>query len=466
MKDLDPIALFRLAVLGPLASRERFEHGELKRSIQRLAAQSYFTPQEKHVRFSEKTIAAWYYAWKRGGIEALAPKVRQDRGQSKLAPSLQEALLQAKRQNPRRSLNSLVRLLEMQGLVAKGELSRSSVHRLLQHHGLSRRHGDVSEAVERRSFVAEQAGDLWQGDVMHGPKVAVNGRLRKTYLVSLIDDASRLMAHSAFCTGETALDIEAVLKQAILKRGLPKKLLIDNGPAYRSKTLQDICARLEIRLIYCSPYEPQAKGKLEKWHRTVRDQFLSELDLRRIRDLEDLNARLWAWLEQIYHATAHSALHGATPLQRYQRDLLHIRPLGLWASRIDQLFYHRHPRKVRKDGTVSFEGRFFEVPYELTGEPIVLVVDPHTDQVLSVESPDGQALGAATPLDKQANGQRKRRRPQHSPPENPSGIVAGPTLVELALHQHQGALRLSEQGADKQPSTDQEKHSCTDNTSD
>ena len=257
-----------------------------------------------------------------------------------------------------------------------------------------------------------------------------------------------------------------MLKQAILKRGLPKKLLIDNGPAYRSKTLQDICARLEIRLIYCSPYEPQAKGKLEKWHRTVRDQFLSELDLRRIRDLEDLNARLWAWLEQIYHATAHSALHGATPLQRYQRDLLHIRPLGLWASRIDQLFYHRHPRKVRKDGTVSFEGRFFEVPYELTGEPIVLVVDPHTDQVLSVESPDGQALGAATPLDKQANGQRKRRRLQHSPPENPSGIVAGPTLVELALHQHQGALRLSEQGADKQPSTDQEKHSCTDNTSD
>ena len=274
------------------------------------------------------------------------------------------------------------------------------------------------------------------------------------------------MAHSAFCTGETALDIEAVLKQAILKRGLPKKLLIDNGPAYRSKTLQGICARLEIHLIYCQPYEPEAKGKLEKWHQTVRDQFLSELDMRRIRDLEDLNARLWAWLEQIYHATAHSALHGATPLQRHQRDLLHIRPLGLWASRIDQLFYHRHPRKVRKDGTVSFEGRFFEVPYELTGKQIVLVVDPHTDRVLSVESSDGQTLGAATPLDKQANGQRKRRRPQHSTPENPSGTAAGPTLVELALHQHQGALRLSEQGADKQPSTDQEKDSCTDNTSD
>ncbi len=309
MKDLDPIALFRLAVLGPLASRERFEHGELKGLIQSLAAQSYFTPQEKHVRFSEKTLAAWYYAWKRGGIEALAPKVRRDRGQSKLPAVVQEALLQGKRQNPRRSLNTLIRLLEMQGVVAKGELSRSSVHRLLQQHGLSTRHGSTREPVERRSFVAEQAGELWQGDVMHGPKVPVNGRVRKVYLVSLIDDASRLMAHSAFCTSETALDIEAVLKQAILKRGLPKKLLIDNGPAYRSKTLQGICARLEIRLIYCQPYEPEAKGKLERWHQTVRDQFLSELDMRRIRDLEDLNARLWAWLDQLLCCIQHKSCY-------------------------------------------------------------------------------------------------------------------------------------------------------------
>jgi putative transposase len=92
-----------------------------------------------------------------------------------------------------------------------------------------------------------------------------------------------------------------VLKQAILKRGIPLKLVVDNGAAYRAHTLQGICARLGIQLIYCRPYAPEGKGKLERWHRTCRDQFLSELDERHITGLEDLNARLWAWLEQVYH---------------------------------------------------------------------------------------------------------------------------------------------------------------------
>lgn len=120
-----------------------------------------------------------------------------------------------------------------------------------------------------------------------------------------MDDASRLIAHSAFCRGETALDIEGVLKQAVLKRGLPKKLVIDNGAPSRAASLQGICARLEVRLIYCRPYTPEGKGKLERWHRTVRDEFLSEIDWAQVRDLAALNARLWAWVEARYHRRAH-----------------------------------------------------------------------------------------------------------------------------------------------------------------
>ena len=112
---------------------------------------------------------------------------------------------------------------------------------------------------------------------MHGPTLTLKTGRCKVFLVSLMDDASRLLAHSAFCTNETALAIEGVLKQAVLKRGLPKKQVVDNGAAYRAATLQGICARLDIRLIYCRPYAPEGKGKLERWHRTFRDQFLSEL---------------------------------------------------------------------------------------------------------------------------------------------------------------------------------------------
>lgn len=412
MNEIHHVALFRFGVLGSLISRVDLPRGELKATLLELAARDYAIPGSRNSRLSEKTIEAWYYAWCRGGIEALEPKARSDRGQSKIAPEVQEAILAAKRENPRRSIDVICRLLQSRGTVATGELKRSAVHRLLQAHGLSRPSSAPSEPEEHRAYVAEHAGDIWYGDVMHGPRVPMDGRLRKAYLVSLMDDASRLIAHSAFRPGETALDIEAVLKQAVLKRGLPVKLVIDNGPGYRAKTLQGICARLGIHLVYCRPYHPEGKGKLERWHRTFRNQFLSELDATRIRDLSDLNARLWAWLETVYHRTAHGGLDGQTPLARYQQDLAHIRTLGAMATRLDALFHHRVTRLVRNDGTVSYLDQRFEVPYELSGQSVRLVVDPHTRQVIGVEDDNGESLGAATPLDALANVHRRRRQPR------------------------------------------------------
>ena len=154
-----------------------------------------------------------------------------------------------------------------------------------------------------------------------------------------------------------------------------------NGPAYRAATLQGICARLDIRLIYCRPYAPEGKGKLERWHRTFRDQFLSELEVSRINDLDDLNARLWAWIEQVYHRTAHSSLDGKT---------------------------------------------------------VRLVVDPHVQQVVGVEDEEGNSLGTATPLDALANCHRRRRKPAaaNTTTATTAPAAAGANLVELAFDQH------------------------------
>ncbi len=438
MKEIDPKALFRLSVLGPLVSRERLERGELQQIIRDLARREYAIPGSQRRHLGEKTIEAWYYTWRQNGIEGLVPKSRIDRGQSKLPHSIQEAILNAKRENPRRSIRQLRQLLESAGLAAHDSLSRSAIHRLLQQHGLSRTTGSASMPEEKRSFVAESAGTIWYGDVMHDPRIPVNGQLRKVYLVSLIDDASRLINHSAFCLGETALDIEGVLKQALLKRGVPIKLVVDNGAAYRAHTLQGICARLGIHLIYCRPYAPEGKGKLERWHRTFRDQFLSELDERHITCLDDLNARLWAWLEHIYHRTAHAGLGGLTPLARYQQDLAKIRSLGQRAAQLDALFHHRLSRYVHKDGTVSYLGKRFEVPFELAGKTVKLVVDPHSGNVAGIENDLGEQVGAATPLDAIANIRRIRRKPDD--PETGREIVRdGPNLVELAFQQYHDA---------------------------
>ena len=435
MRDLHPMALFRLSVLGPLVSRVRLERGELKRLIQELASREHDIPGSGRQRIAEKTIEGWYYTYHREGVEGLAPKRRSDQGTSKLSQAIQEAILEAKRENPRRSLDQLVLLVETTGLAAKGTVPRSSVHRLLQSHGISRPTGAASEPEEHRSYEALYAGDIWYGDVMHGPRVPVKGRLRKVYLVSLMDDASRLLAHSAFCTGEKALDIEGVLKQAVLKRGLPKKLVVDNGSAYRSKSLQGICARLGIHLIYCRPYAPEGKAKLERWHRTFRDQFLTELNLIRIHDLADLNARLWAWIDVVYHKRPHRGLQGKTPLARYQQDLPRIHQLGQRAAVLDTLFYHRISRKVRKDGSVSYDGKRYEVPYELSGRKVWLVVDPHTREAFSVEDGDGKPLGEVTPQDLIANNHRRRRKPGVQA-EGIQTTSQGNSLLEIAYQQH------------------------------
>jgi len=436
MKEFNATALFRLSVLGPLVSRDDLERGDLQKIIRELAKKEYAIPGSNRRYLGEKTIEAWYYAWRKQGVEGLIPLQRTDRGVSKLPIAAQEALVAAKRENPRRQGRQRKQLLESSGTVPRGTASRSAIHRLLQQQDLSRPAGSASNPEEHRRFVAEWANAIWYGDVMHGPTLALKTGRCKVFLVSLMDDASRLIAHSAFCTNETALDIEGVLKQAVLKRGLPKKLVVDNGPAYRAATLQGICARLDIRLIYCRPYAPEGKGKLERWHRTFRDQFLSELDVSRIHDLDDLNARLWAWIEQVYHRKPHGGLEDKTPLERYQQDLPKIRQLGQKAAQLDALFYYRVQRRVRKDGTVSYQGRDFEVPYELSGKNVRLVVDPHTEQVMGVEDDEDNSLGAATPLDALANAHRRRRKPEAVTPSTTTTPKKGPNLVELAFEQH------------------------------
>lgn len=439
MKPIHPVALFRLSVLGPLVSRQHLERGELKALIKDLALKHYDIPGSRHTLLSEKTIESWFYAWKKNNVDALEPKRRIDRGQSKIPEALQSALIKAKLENPKRSLNSLLMLVQMENLEGAQNLSRSSVYRLLLSQGLSRPVGST-QTRELRRFEADYPGDIIYGDVMHGPKVVIDGRTQKSYLVSLMDDKSRLILHSAFCPGETALDIEYVLKQALLRRGLPKRLVIDNGAAYRAHSLQGICARLSIELIYCRPYAPEGKGKLERWHRTLRDQFLTELQPQKIYTLDEINQLLWAWLDQLYHSAPHSSLGGKTPLAVWQNYLEMVRPLGTLAHQLDELFYHRIQRKVRKDGTISYAGQFFEVPYCLSQKTVTVVIEPHHKQALYIEDEQGKRLGDVTPLDMQKNRNYKRASSDNTPTPTTAPTTS---LNELALKQQQARLSIS-----------------------
>lgn len=399
-------ALWRLGVLGPLVSA-RLQHGDRQALFKAAAARTYEDAFGRRIEITARTVEEWYYRFRHGGIEALEPRERSDAGRSRvIQPEIAELILATKREKPRRSIRRLIRLLERAGKVRPGELKKSTVHRLLQTHGLSGR--PRREATERRAFRHALAGDLWMGDVMHGPVViAPDQRWRKSYLHLFIDSAVRYVPACAFRLGETASDHQAVLKQAVLKHGPPRALYLDRGPAQISDSLRIICADLAIRLLHCRPFDPQAKAGVERFFRTVREELVDELPSEPL-ELATLNGLLWSWLSVEYH----QRIHGGTqrsPLEHWLSQVEQLRPAPQ-ASELDRIFLHRAPRKVRRDGTVRFQGRSLEVRSELCGHKVELRFDPERRDKLPAVYVEGKFYCDTVELDVVRNSRRRRRR--------------------------------------------------------
>lgn len=415
------LALWRLGVLGPLVSA-RLEHGDRQQLFQEIAARTHQMPDGKVVELSPRTIESWYYAYKHGGFEALHPSTRSDCGQSRvIAPDIAELILRVKREKPRRSIKRIMRMLERAKKVKPGELSRSSVHRLLHQAGVSAR-PLRGPSAERRSFLAEHAGDLWVGDALHGPRVlAPDGQTRKSYLLSQIDNATRFIVHSYFTLSEGAEAQEYGLKQAILKYGLPRAYYVDRGPAYLAHSLRYICADLGIHLLHAGVQDAEAKGVIERWHRTWREEVGDELPDTPL-PLAELNAKHWAWLGAEYHAREHDTTR-RTPREHMLAEADPMRPVPRGTD-LDEVFLHREDRIVRKDGTVRWGGGFLEVRADLDRKRVELRFDPSDETARPRVFLDGRFVCDTVPLDRLKNMTRKRRRIAGDPEPfaEPSGL--------------------------------------------
>jgi transposase InsO family protein len=445
--DKQKVALWRLAVLGPLMSA-RLEYGDRRRYFAEAAARVHERPDGKRVQLSARTVESWYYAHRRGGFEALFPEDREDRGRSRAIPSeVAEVILRVKRERPRRSIRRIIRMLERARIVRVGELHRSSVHRLLAAHGASARplRGPVTE---RRSFIHEHGGDLWVGDALHGPLViAPDGSLRKAYLLSQIDGATRYVLHSYLALSEGAIDQEHGFQQAILKHGLPRTYYVDLGSAYIAHSLVLICAELGIRLLHTGVRDCEAKGVIERWHRTWREEVGDELGDQPL-PLAEVNAKHWAWLAAEYHARKHDTT-GRVPREHFLAEVAHLRrpPPG---KSIDEVFLHRERRVVRKDATVRFGGAFLEVRPELVGREVELRFDPRDGSARPRVFVEDRFVCDTTPLDRIRNASRRRRRlrGEAAPDAQPSG------LDPLALIEAEHYQRVRPVGIPKQNTED------------
>jgi transposase InsO family protein len=419
----EKLALFRYGLVAPLVL-EALPRGELTRRAQEIAARHYDIPGSKRIAVSVDTLLDWALRYRTGGFAALAPKPRQDRGQSRaLTPQLADLIERLKRENPHRTGTTLLRELALSSGRNSPGVSASTLHRFLKQRGLTERQLLVPPA--HKKFEAQTSNQIWQADMLFGPYVQrPGGGKMQAFLHATLDDASRLIPHAQFYPSQGLDACLDCLRQAIAARGVPVRLYIDNAKIYRSQQLARIAASLGTLIVHTPPYQPEGRGKIERYFRTVRDQFLTNLDPKPSLSLEALNDRLWTWIETAYHRAEHSAL-GATPLVRWQRDIEHVRQLQP-ATDLRRLFFYRLDRLVRRDCTFLLHSRFYEAPPHLSGETIEVRFDPLDAAEVEIYF-QGQAQGAARLVDPVINAQLPSpKRPAQAEPE-PTGI----NFVEL-----------------------------------
>ncbi len=398
----EKIALFRYGLIAPLIL-ETLPRGELTRRAEEIASRAYDIPHSTRRTVSIDTLLDWALRYRRNGLEGLTPQPRQDRGQARVVDAQTAALIERlKRENPHRTGTSLLRQLASSQGREQAPLSASTLNRFLRQRGLTTQQLLSEPTTARKKFEAQFANQIWQSDMLFGPWVErPGGGKRQVFLQATLDDASRLIPHAQFYPDQGLDSFLDCLRQAIAARGIPVRLYMDNAKIYRSPQLARIAASIGILIVHTPPYQPEGRGKIERYFRSVREQFLADLDPKTLLTLEQLNERLGQWVD-VYHRTEHSALH-TTPLLRWQRDIEQVRQLPP-ATDLRRLFFHRVDRLVRRDSTFLLHNRFFEAPPQLAGKRIEVRFDPLERNQLEIYY-EGRSHGVARLVDAVGNAQ-------------------------------------------------------------
>jgi transposase InsO family protein len=426
MKDLTPkdhaeaVATFRHAVIGPVCARE-LSHGDLAEALREIASTRVRPPGATLTKtYSVPTLERWLYAYRRGGLSALRPRGRNDRGRGRgLTPELRQLLCDIRREHPSASARLIVRTLEADGRLEVGVLKPGTLRKLLRQAGLDRvAVRDGSGPKTRLRWQAAAPDALWHGDVCHGPTLRLGGVRTPLRIHGMLDDCSRFVVALEAHASEREEDMLRVLIRALRLHGKPDALFLDNGATYRGDVLRTACSRLGISLIHARPYDPEARGKMERFWRTLREGCLDHLG--EVGSLAEINQRLALFLERHYHSEPHAGLIGRAPLTAYA-------PSERLPNRIDEgalreALAVRERRRVRRDTTVSVLGRVYELEQGFLAGRVVDVVYSYLDDP---PQPDVEHEGKRyrlSPVDPVANS--RRRRPDRVSDGAPSQSVS------------------------------------------
>jgi putative transposase len=432
MKDLTPkdhaeaVATFRHAVIGPVCARE-LSHGDLAAALREIAQTCVRPPASKLTkRYSVATLERWLYAYRRGGLPALRPHGRSDRGRGRdLTDELRQLLCDIRRENPSASARLIVRTLEADGRLEAGTVKPGTVRKLFRQRGLDRiAVRDGSGAKTRLRWQAAAPDALWHGDVCHGPTLTLGGVRTPLRIHGMLDDCSRYVVALEAHAQEREEDMLRVLIRALRLHGKPDVFYLDNGSTYRGDVLRLACSRLGISLLHARPYDPEARGKMERFWRTLREGCLDHLG--DVGSLDDVNQRLAVFLERYYQSEPHAGLMGRAPVAVYApstREPNHVDEVQL-----REALAVRERRRVRRDTTVSVLGGVYELEQGFLAGRVVDVVYSHYDDPIrpAVEYEGKRYMLSLVDPIRNARRERPARRLQASPA---SAVCFDPSLT-------------------------------------
>ena len=382
-------AAWRYQVIAPLLDGTR-SRAEVRRIRRELLSMPQPHPWRGAVKLTERTLRRWCRSFRTHRLNGLTLSQRKDAGACRKLPEgaldLSKALID---EDARRTPTRLVELLELARPEWKGKIRRSTLDRHLRSLGYAFSGGDV-QADAYRSFEAAEPGQMWQGDICHGPLVLDGNKTVVAKIVCWLDDCSRYIVHIEAFPNEKLPAVEAALTRAILKYGLPSRILVDNGKVYSGKSFTLACSQLGIHKIHSAPYHPQSKGKQERVFRTLRDQLLNEVENVDPLPLGKFNKLLTAWADS-YHDTKHSETK-MTPRERFRQRA--YRPAIL--ESLEEAFLQWEVRKVSSQGKVEFGGQKYFVDLSLAYQKVIVRYNPF-DLSKIVIWRDGRKLADATP---------------------------------------------------------------------
>lgn len=397
------VALFRYALIAPILN-ETYTQATAKEYLESVCSKNYDVPYYGKREFSPATLKTWLLYYRKHGIDGLKPSKRSDKGNTRvLSEAAKEYITRVKMQTPEKAIISIYHELLAKGIIEAGSVSPSSIQRFVHNHNLNKA---KTVPKDRRAFSMEYPGDCWQTDISQGPYLTINGKKMRTYLTAFIDDASRAIMAASFSYEQNLISVLSVFKQAVQRRGIPKKLFMDNGKVFRSDQLQYICASLGTIVSYAAPYSAASKGKIERWFKTLQSQWLNLLDWNSIASLEELNQRLQAYIETQYHRAVHSTIK-AKPLDKYMEHINRIRFIPS-KQELDNIFLYRVTRKIKNDATVSISNVLFEVSAKYIGDQVQIRYDPSCLDKAYIFNDSGVCLDVVYPVDRVANSRIPR----------------------------------------------------------